>query len=253
MPNCFRCFARVIAVSACSVLPLTASAQQPRPQRPPDPPKNLQILPKDISREDLMAAMQSFTQGLGVRCSYCHADEVAGQDADMASDEKPAKATARAMMRLSTETNAKLATLATKPATALTRVQCVTCHRGVAIPKQLPEIVAATTAEKGLPAAVAQYRDLRKQYYGAQAYDFSEAGLLPFAQRLTQGSKADEALSWLQLNLEFYPASARTFLAIGQAYDRKGDQDAAIKNVQQALTIDPNNAAAKRALDQLKK
>ena len=52
--------------------------------------------------------------------------------------------------------------------------QCITCHRGVPEPKQIGEILSKTSAEKGFPAAAAQYDELKAKYYGAQAYDFTD-------------------------------------------------------------------------------
>ncbi len=70
--------------------------------------------------------------------------------------------------------------------------------------------------EKGTQADVAQYKDLRKQYFGAQAYDFSEGSLVTYAQRA------------------------------------KNDTAAAIKSLEKAVELDPQNAQLKRQLDQLK-
>lgn len=108
------------------------------------------------------------TQGLGVECRHCHAEGADGRN-DFAADTVPAKTVARAMMRMTASLNEKLPADLGKPAAEVTRVECVTCHRGVAIPKQLGEILAATAVEKGTTAALTQYRELRKQYYGAQA------------------------------------------------------------------------------------
>jgi hypothetical protein len=33
---------------------------------------NLQVLPKDIPRPQLLQTMQAFNQALGVQCSHCH-------------------------------------------------------------------------------------------------------------------------------------------------------------------------------------
>ena len=232
--------------------PAVARAQAPGGQAPP-PPKNLQILPKDISRPELIARMQGISQALGVRCQFCHVDDDPGRANDMASDEKPPKNMARAMMRFTGDLNGRLATALGKPAAEITQVQCATCHRGVPIPKQITEILAETAAQKGMPAAADQYRELRQKYYGGQSYDFSEGALAAFAQREVQANKPDEALQYLQLNLEFYPKSARTYLGMAQAYNRKGDKDQAIKNVEKALELDPENGQAKRMLAQLKK
>jgi hypothetical protein len=68
-----------------------------------------------------------------------------------------------------------------KTSEAATRVQCITCHRGVAIPKQLADILSQTAADKGGPAAVAQYKDLRKQYFnhGLSVSEIAGAWMLP--------------------------------------------------------------------------
>jgi len=94
----------------------------------PAPPKNLQIL----KPEEVGPAMRAFTFGLGVQCGYCHVME---PTRDMASDEKPAKKTARLMLQMVAHTNEMLATGVGKPAAEVTRVQCATCHRGKAIPE----------------------------------------------------------------------------------------------------------------------
>ena len=64
----------------------------------------------------------------------------------MATDEKPTKKTARVMMQMVTHVNEMVATVVTKPASEVTKVQCVTCHRGEAIPKNPPPPVAAAPA-----------------------------------------------------------------------------------------------------------
>ena len=105
---------------------------------------------------------------------------------------------------------------------------------------------------KRVPGAITQYKELRKQFFGAQAYDFSEGGLITYAQRATQANKADDAIAWLQLNLEYFPLSSRTYAGLSQAQQRKGDKDAAVKSLEKAVELDPANAQTKRQLDQLK-
>ena len=130
-------------------------------------------------------------------------------------------------------------------------MQCITCHRGAPIPQQLPEILTATTREKGVAAAVAQYRDLRKQYYGRQTYDFGEGTLLALAQILT-ASKPDDAIALLELNVEFNPQSACSYAALGYAYTRKFDDATAMKYLEKALEIEPENGIIRGQLEQLK-
>jgi tetratricopeptide (TPR) repeat protein len=216
-----------------------------------DAPKNLTVLPKDWTRPQVIAVMQNFTAALGVGCDYCHVQN-AGVPPDFASDDKPEKDFARAMMHITTDLNARLPMDFGVPATDLTRVGCITCHRGVPEPKQLAEILAKTSAEKGFAAASAQYSDLKTKFYGAQAYDFSESGLIATAQPLIQ-ARTDEAIQFLQLNLTLFPQSARTYVALAQGLQAKNDNAGAITNLEKALAIDPKNAQAQRMLAALKK
>jgi len=102
---------------------------------PPAPPKNLQVLPKDMPAAQVVALMRNFTTALGVQCGYCHVFEGAGNPAnDMAADTKTPKLVARVMMQMANEINQKLAANIKKPADQLTPVGCMTCHRGQAIP-----------------------------------------------------------------------------------------------------------------------
>ena len=247
----------VVALGCLALTSSLASAQQPpagggqRAGGPPAP-SNLQVMPKDISREQLIATMQNIAVSLGVQCNYCHVQEGRGGRNDMASDEKQTKKTARQMMIFSRELNEKLPTVVSKAANDTTRVGCMTCHRGVAIPKQLTQILNETVTAKGFDAAVAQYRELRTRYMGAMAYDFSEQGLLSMAAAAVSADKVDNALAWLNLNLEFYPKSSRTYQAIAQADMRKSDKDGAIKALEKAVELDPNNNQAKAQLQQLK-
>jgi tetratricopeptide (TPR) repeat protein len=191
---------------------------------------------------DLGAQMQSIAQALGVSCGYCHSAERGS------GKPEPKKDIARAMMAMTRDINAKVQ--AASPNAGA--VQCVTCHRGVAIPRQLSEIVTQTMKEQGTDAAITQYRELRKQYYGRQAYDFGEGTLLTIAQQISN-NKPSDAIALLQLNLEFNPRSAATYAAISFAYTRKLDDDDAIANLEKALEIEPENGIYQGQLEQLKR
>jgi tetratricopeptide (TPR) repeat protein len=214
-------------------------------------PKNLQVLPKDWTRAQVVNVMQNFNAALGVGCDYCHVQNQ-GTPPDFASDDKPEKEAARAMMKLTTGLNTDLATALARPAAEVTRVGCITCHRGVPEPKQLAEILARTSAEKGFAAASAQYNELKTKYYGAQAYDFSESGLIATAQPLVQ-ARTDEAIQFLRMNIDLFPRSARSYVALAGAQSAKQDTAGAISSLEKALEIEPNNAAARRTLDQLRR
>jgi tetratricopeptide (TPR) repeat protein len=190
---------------------------------------------------DLSATMQTIAAALGVSCGYCHtAERGSGQP-------EPKKDIARAMMAMTRDINSKIQAVSPSAAT----VECVTCHRGVAVPRQLSDVVSQTMKEKGVAAAMTEYRDLRKQYYGRQAYDFGDGVLVSIAQRISN-SKPDDAIALLNLNLEFNPRSAATYAAIAFAYTRKLDDDSAIQNLEKALEIEPENGIVRGQLEQLK-
>ena len=108
----------------------------------PPPPTNLQVLPKDMTRPQVVQVMQQFTMGLGVMCNYCHV-EMAGAPPnangqiplDAASDDKQAKKTARVMMKMVGDINNTFGSQLGKAAADVVKVQCITCHRGASIPK----------------------------------------------------------------------------------------------------------------------
>jgi hypothetical protein len=216
----------------------------------PPPLSNLQILPKDMPREQVLATMQAIAQSLGVACNYCHVQEGRGGRNDFASDEKPPKKAARGMMLLARDINTKLPDAVGKPADATTRVGCATCHRGVPIPKLITDIV---TDAGGATAGLAKYRELREKFYGGQSYDFSEGSLIAIAQRANTANKADDALAYLNANLEYYPKSARTYVTIAAVKNAKGDKPGAIAALEKAVELDPNNLQAKTQLENLKK
>lgn len=107
---------------------------------PPDP-TNLQVLPKDIAKRDLVQTMRSFAQSLDVRCEHCHVGEE-GQSLDtfdFASDAKPEKATARKMIRMVGDLNTQyLQDVGHEHGDGAPKVTCYTCHRGETHPQTRP-------------------------------------------------------------------------------------------------------------------
>src|SRR5262245_47987825 len=68
----------------------------------PDKFTNLQVLPKDSSKLQLVTTMRGFASALGVRCTHCHSGGSPDtlQGVDFASDAKWEKRTARTMLRM---------------------------------------------------------------------------------------------------------------------------------------------------------
>lgn len=100
---------------------------------------NLQVLPNDITSKELQHIMvDEFQDGLGVGCGYCHAQKEGSLLLDYASDEKPEKAIARSMMRLTMEINKNYFNVETPVIIGRDNleVSCFTCHRGAARPEK---------------------------------------------------------------------------------------------------------------------
>ncbi len=218
-------------------------------------PKNLQFFPKDMTAQQIIPIMANFNAALGVNCGYCHVFDgppATNPKNDFAADEKETKKKARVMLTMARDVNMKLQAELGKPAAELTNVQCITCHRGVAIPKQLVAIMTETAAKEGVNKALAQYQDLRKQYYGSQAYDFTDATLFNAATASLAANKPDDALAFAQLNIGYHANSGRSYQVMAQAYQRKMDKDKAIQSLEKAVELDPMNQGFKNQLQQLK-
>ena len=95
--------------------------------------KNLKILPKNISKEDLDKVMDGFKAALGVKCTFCHAasKDTANHHPDFPSDEKPEKNIARKMMKMTQKINKKYFSYnKNEQGEVVPAIECMTCHRG---------------------------------------------------------------------------------------------------------------------------
>lgn len=94
--------------------------------------KNLKILPKDITKEQLDSVMHHFTASLNVKCNFCHVRNEEAKAWDFASDDNKHKLVARDMMKMMDKINDKYfnVTGAKKSLDAQLMVTCYTCHHG---------------------------------------------------------------------------------------------------------------------------
>jgi len=196
---------------------------------------------------DRLVDMQVIASSLGVSCTYCHAGR--GAPPALTASGKPRQDVAREMIAMTRALNATVQAAAGKPANETVPVGCVTCHRGVPIPRQLIDVLWTTTLRDGGAAAVAQYRELRAQFYGKQAYDFSEDTLVTIGLRIGQ-ARPDDAIALMNLNLEFFPRSVRSYVALAIAQSRR-DAPAAVATLKKVLEIEPDNGEVKGRLYQL--
>ncbi len=216
---------------------------------PPDSLVNVKVFPKSTPVPQLIAAMRSFTEGLGVRCQFCHVGEE-GQPLsqyNFPSDQKRTKLVARQMMLMVEEVNRRVDTIpGHKPDD--TRVSCMTCHRGVTIPMPLDQVIANAANAAGADSAIRAYRALRQRYYGSGSYDFGETTLETAALRLGQAGKVDDALALLSLDDEFFPQSSNVAVFRGNVLLMKADTTAAAAAFREAIKRDSTNQQARGRL-----
>jgi hypothetical protein len=94
--------------------------------------KNLQVLPKDITKEQMDSVMHHFNEALSVRCNFCHVRNDSTKKFDFASDDMKHKRKAREMMKLTDNINDDYFDVTGGQRTITTQlmVTCYTCHHG---------------------------------------------------------------------------------------------------------------------------
>ena len=160
-----------IAFLATGFLLAGTSAQAPQaPQRGAEKlsasprtfpaPTNLQVLPKNLSGQQVHDIMEQWAYSLGVRCDSCHTEDLDGVSPDgrprlkFADDSKPMKKNARIMYTMTDKINADY--VAKVDGSGLP-VTCGTCHRGeispdpftMQRPAQPPAAQAPTAGKEG--------------------------------------------------------------------------------------------------------
>jgi hypothetical protein len=219
----------------------------------PDKFTNLQVLPKDISKQELVQTMKGFTADLGVRCVYCHVGEEGKpfSEFNFPSDDKKTKGTARVMLRMREAINTQFIPQLGEPEEKMVTVHCGTCHHGLPIPMTLEDVLFTSITNQGRDSCFAKYRALRKAYYGRASYDFGEFSLQNLADRLDrEKARTDDAIAILKFNIQFFPESGSTYAGLGELYAKKGDKVQARANLEKAFNIlhDPR---IKKRIEQL--
>ncbi len=249
-----------------------------------EPPKNLKVLPKDMTRQQVVAIMNGFTQALGVNCAHCHTEAPpgapgappaggppggppaggpppgaqgggrggpGGPQLDFALDDKETKKIAREMLKMVGDINTKYLPLTGRTIGERDAVSCETCHHGLSKPQTLRAALANAVEAKGTDSAVALYRGLRTRYYGSASYDFSENALNVAANDLARINQRPTALALLKVNLENYDKSASTYQTIAQIQLQGGDTASAVDALKKASALQPNNPQIRQMMQRL--
>jgi len=115
-----------------------------RPMRSFPAPTNLQVLPKDLTGNQVRDIMETWAGSLGVHCDECHAIDPKNVGPNgrprlnFADDSKDDKKIARIMYQMTERINADYVSKATemdKDAMGM-KVTCGTCHRGHEMPEE---------------------------------------------------------------------------------------------------------------------
>jgi len=115
----------------------------------------------------------------------------------------------------------------------------------------ITETLFLTIVEKGVNAAIEQYKELKAT--SSDKYNFKESQLNSLGYQLLQASKTKEAIEILKLNVEAYPNSANVYDSIGEAYMIDGNKEMAKVNYQKSLELNPKNNNAIEMLEKMQK
>jgi len=108
--------------------------------------------------------------------------------------------------------------------------------------RSLAAALLPALADRGVPAAVARYRELKRDHPGD--YDFSARQLELLGQLLLGRRQLDAAVAVFRLNAEAYPASSEMHSDLALGLASAGQRDAALASCAKALALDPENTDA---------
>jgi len=219
----------------------------------PDKFTNLQVLPKDIAKKDLMSTMRTFSFSLGVRCEHCH-KQTADKKMDFPADTEN-KQMARTMMHMVQNINQQY--INKLGVDSPIQVQCVTCHRGLAEPEPIHMVLLHTIEKHDVQTAITQYKELRDKYYGGAAYDFTETPLNQLTEALLEKDRGKDAAAIMEMNVALNKSApinlGWTMHLLAMAHEAAGETEKAKADLHKILANRPEDDWAKKELEKLEK
>ncbi len=106
-----------------------------------------------------------------------------------------------------------------------------------------------TVVNRGVDAAVARYRDLRRT--NPDGYSFDERALNRLGYMLLRKDRNANAIAIFKLNVEEYPQSGNVYDSLAEAYAKDGQKQLAIANYRKCLEVDPKNQSAANKIKEL--
>jgi Amidohydrolase family/Tetratricopeptide repeat len=111
------------------------------------------------------------------------------------------------------------------------------------------DLLFATIQQKGVSAALEQYRELKATE--PEKYDFGEEELIGLGYVMIHRRRLTDAIDIFKFSAEVYPNSYNTWDSLAEAYMDSGDKERAISNYQKSLQVNPHNRNAVAMLRQL--
>lgn len=215
---------------------------------------NLQVLPADISRGELVQVMRGFSFATGLRCQDCHTggDGQSFAGVDFADDGDEDKRKARYMMMMVRELNGSMLADLPDRDDPPVEIGCKSCHRGQARPLLLTQDLRIALDGGGVQAMASRYRALRENFGMAGAFDFREWEMNTLGEALTAEGRPEHAVAVFELNAEFHPESVAIQGSLAQLYESMGDTARAVARLERVLELAPGNAAATARLEALR-
>jgi putative tributyrin esterase len=101
------------------------------------------------------------------------------------------------------------------------------------------DAVAKTIGEKGVAAAVEQFRNMRNDVTGV--YRINERDFNSLAYSLLNAKKMKEAIEVFKLAVDAFPNSSNVYTSLGEAYLTAGDTALAAEYYRKSVELDPSN------------
>src|ERR1051326_4317966 len=117
------------------------------------------------------------------------------------------------------------------------------------VKRPLVSTLGNTIVHKGVDAAIAQYRDLKRTE--PDGYDFAPPRLNLLGRMLLIHDRTSDAIAIFKLNAEEYPKNAGAYNGLGEAYAKAGKKDLAIESYRKAIELNPQDQAGKDKLKAL--
>jgi glyoxylase-like metal-dependent hydrolase (beta-lactamase superfamily II) len=116
-------------------------------------------------------------------------------------------------------------------------------------PQSICAALTVAMEQEGTEAAVARYRQLKKEE--PENWSFAENELNMLGYQLLARDRIEDAIVIFQLNVEAFPDGFNTYDSLGEAFLLAGRTEAAIANYERSLELNPDNTNARTVLAQL--